>query len=513
MLQRKVLPEQKNISEVSVMSLAFTRLSRFLHACAFSVLPLLPSLLIAQNAAHDPSLEIVLHGTITPEKIGTHEIQTFEMPQGIQRMEVELESPGFQKGMYVTVGIFDPERYRGEGRARFSITTLTATGPYLPGTLVPGTWKVAFGYNYVAPNAHGEYTLRIHLSRQLNPSHYTVLNPKPGWYAGDLHSHTGNTDGVCRSQSGKNVPCPVWKLLEAAASQKLDFLAVTDHNTQATFNEMEQVQPYYDRLLLIAGEEVTTVRGHANVWGTMGFLDYRVADHGFTANDLFDQAHAQHALVSINHWYWPQDVHCPGCGWGWNTDYSKVDSIEVINGYHEHGSWFVPPPGNGIPLWEQLHAKGLRLTGVGGGDEHRGGEQLSLHDGVGIPTTVVYARELSQPAILEGIKAGHVYVRTTGPDGPELLLNSGSAMMGDEVTAPRGSEVNFAVTTNDHSGAQLRLYLDGKPVENSPALANGAASYRWVSDGQRHWLRAELVDGKPGSDPIVLTNPIYLNWR
>ncbi len=57
--------------------------------------------------------------------------------------------------------------------------------------------------------------------------------------------------------------------------------------------------------------------------------------------------------------------------------------------------------------WEELHAKGLRPTGVGGGDEHRGGEQLSLHDGVGIPTTVVYARELSQPAILEGIKAGH----------------------------------------------------------------------------------------------------------
>jgi hypothetical protein len=486
-------------------------------AVLVAALALAPQALRAQgvSSAQDPSLEIDLHGTITPEKIGTYETQTFQMPDGIQRMDVDLESPGFQKGMYVTVGMFDPQRYRGEGRSRFSISTVTATGPYMPGPLTPGTWKVSFGFNYVAPNAHGEYTLHIHLSRHLDPAHYAVLNPKPGWYMGDLHSHTGNTDAVCKSQSGKDVPCPVWRLLEAAASQKLDFLAVTDHNTQVTFNELGEVQPFYDKLLLITGEEVTTVRGHANVWGTIGFLDYRTTDHGFTVNDLFDQAHAQQALVSINHWYWPWDGRCPGCGWGWDaiTDYSKADSIEVINGYHEHGSWFTPPPGNGIPLWEQLHAKGLRPTGVGGGDEHRGGEQLALHDGVGIPATVVYARELSQPAILEGIKAGHVYIKTHGPDGPQLLLTSGAAMMGDAIEAAAGTEVDFALSTNDGSGATLRLYLDGRPVVSPPAFVNGNTTYRWTSDGRRHWIRAELVDGKAGDDPVVLTNPIYVNWK
>jgi len=492
------------------------RFMRYIRVVAAVLLPLASPIVIAQTGAvNDPSLEIALHGTITPDKIGTHETQTFVMPKGIERMDIELDSPGFAKGMYVTVGMWDPDRYRGEGRAKFSITTVTATGPYMPGPLVPGTWKVSFGFNYVAPGAHGEYTLKIHLSRKLDPEHYLVLNAKPGWYMGDLHSHTGNTDAVCKSQLGKNVPCPPFKLLEAAAAQKLDFLAVTDHNTQATFNEMDQVQPYYDKMLLIAGEEVTTTRGHMNVWGTMGFLDYRAWEKGWTVNDLFDQAHAQGALVSINHWYWPWDGGCPGCGWGWKpiTDFSKVDAIEVLNGYHEHGSWFTPPPGNGTPLWEELHAKGLRPTGVGGGDEHRGGEQLSLHDGVGIPTTVVYARELSQPAILEGIKAGHVYVKTSGPDGPELLLTAGTAMMGDEMKAAAGSAVEFAVSTNDRSGAELRLYVDGKSVVDSPKLTEGKASYRWTSDGKRHWVRAELVDGKPGSDPVVLTNPIYLNWR
>jgi hypothetical protein len=326
---------------------------------------------------------------------------------------------------------------------------------------------------------------------------------------------------MCNSQSGKNVPCPPFRLFLAAVAQKLDFLAVTDHNTSATFNEMERDQPYFDRLLLIAGEEVTTVKGHANVWGTMGFLDYRVADRGFTANDLFAQAHALGGLVSINHAYWPWDGRCPGCGWGWEptTDFSKVDAIEAINGYHEHGSWFTPPEGNGMPFWEAQLAKGLRPTAVGGGDEHRGGEQLGMHDGIGIPATVVYAEELSQPAILAGIKAGHAYIRTGGPDGPDLLLTAGSAMMGDETVAGAGQTVPLRFATHDGSDAQLKVFVDGKALAAQPVLVKRgdvrSAELDWPSDGRRHWIRAELVDAKAGAkaDPIVLTNPIYVNWR
>lgn len=451
--------------------------------------------------------DIELHGTISPEKLATHEMLSFTVPPGIERMDVTLISPGFQKGMYLTAGLFDPQRYRGEGRSRFTVSTVDATGPYLPGPIIPGVWHIAIGYNYIAPDAHGDFTVKIHLSPQLDPEQYPVLNKQPGWYKGDLHSHTGLSDAICHSQSGANVPCPLSRLLAAAASQGLDFLAVTEHNTPAHFNELMQDQLYYDKMLLIGAEEVTTVKGHANVWGTEGFLDYRVADTGFTVNDLFDQAHKLHALVSINHAYWPWDGRCPGCGWAWApiTDYSKVDAIEIINGYHEHGSWFTPPPGNGIPFWEAQLARGLRPTGVGGGDEHRAGEQLPLHDGVGIPTTVVYARELSQPAILEAIKAGHVYIKVNGPDGPDLLLNSGSAMMGDEITAPSGQSVTFTLTPKNAGDAALRIFIDGKPQ------ATAAPSFQWTSDGQRHWVRAELDDAQGA--PLTITNPIYVNWK
>jgi hypothetical protein len=474
---------------------------------------------IAQTVSVNDSADdgdIVLHGVITPDKLGKHEMLAFIVPAGIERMNVELISPGFQKGMYLTAGLFDPQRYRGEGRSVFTVSTVDATGPYLPGPIVPGEWHIAIGYNYVATDAKGEFTVKIHLSRQLDSEHYRVLNSKPGWYKGDLHAHTGMTDAMCKSQSGANVPCPSAKLFEAAARQKLDFLAVTDHNTSATFNEMMQSQLYYDKMLLIVGEEVTTVKGHANVWGTEGFLDYRVGESGFMVNDLFDHAHQLHALVSINHPYWPYDGRCPGCGWGWTpqTDFSKVDAIEIINGYQEHGSWFTPPPGNGVPFWEAQLAKGLRPTGVGGGDEHRAGEQLALHDGVGIPTTVVYARELSQPAILEGIKAGHVFVQVTGPEGTALYLNAGSAIMGDAIVAEVGKRVAFKLTTKQVVGTKLRLLVDGTDVKDFPAAQQEgedvSSVYEWQSDGKRHWVRAQLDNLK--GEAMTLTNPIYVNW-
>src|SRR5882762_8172565 len=115
----------------------------------------------AQSAGSPTGSDILLHGSITPDKLGKHEMLAFDVPAGIERMSVELISPGFQKGMYLTAGMFDPQRYRGEGRSTFTLSTVDATGPYLPGPIVPGTWHIAVGYNWVAPDAKGEFTVKI----------------------------------------------------------------------------------------------------------------------------------------------------------------------------------------------------------------------------------------------------------------------------------------------------------------------------------------------------------------
>ena len=63
----------------------------------------------------------------------------------------------------------------------------------------------------------------------------------------------------------------------------------------------------------------------------------------------------------------------------------------------------------------------------------------------GTPTTVVHAAELTQAAILDGIRAGHVFVDVAGSGSGMLDVRAShgakEAMMGDSLAAPAGAAV------------------------------------------------------------------------
>ena len=42
-------------------------------------------------------------------------------------------------------------------------------------------------------------------------------------------------------------------------------------------------------------------------------------------------------------------------------------------------------------------------------------------------------------------------------------------------------------------------------------LGSGDRTFDWKSDGQRHWLRAEVRNA--ANDLILVSNPIYINWQ
>ncbi len=457
--------------------------------------------------------ELVLKGSLTDRDTGQFRMLPFDVPAGTKRVDVELSFTGHDQGTQLYLGIFDPIMYRGAGRLSFTISEYDATPPFAPGPIVPGTWRLLLGVVNVNRGQTSDYTARIAFSTSDDRSTGIVLRSGPAWYKGDLHSHTGHSDGSCFSQSGKNVPCPAFRLVEVAAARHLDFLAITDHNTSTTLNSIREMQPYFDRLLLIHGREMTTFAGHANVWGTADFLDFRIGYQGWSINDFLDQVHGAHGLVSINHAYWPVGPACPGCGWGWKdrTDFSRIDAIEAVNGYSEKDSWFKPPAGNGVPFWEEQIAKGHRITAVGGSDDHRAGEQLHRASGVGNPTTVVYASELSEPAILAGVKAGHVIIQVKGPDGPALYLSSGQAIVGDTIRQPASGPIEFQLRAADCTGCQAALLLDGAPVQTW-TVDGGAWSVTasLALDGKRHWVRATLQDST--KTLVALTNPIYVNY-
>jgi hypothetical protein len=64
---------------------------------------------------------------------------------------------------------------------------------------------------------------------------------------------------------------------------------------------------------------------------------------------------------------------------------------------------------------------GHRIAAVGSSDSHKAGRvESSTGSPIGHATTVVYARELSEQEIREGVRAGHTYVKLLGNEGPDL---------------------------------------------------------------------------------------------
>ena len=451
-----------------------------------------------------------LRGTITDHDLHAYKLVPFDVPAGTHRMTVVFSYTGRDQKTVLDIGVFDPQHFRGwsgGNKSQLTISDVDATPSYLPGPLQAGTWHLLIGVPNIRKGLTAEYVANITFSKTLDESTTPlVLENGPAWFQGDLHSHTGQSDGSCNSLRGRDVACPVFKLLEAAEQQKLDFLAITDHNTQSTYNDLRELQPYYDNLLLIRGRELTTYEGHMNAFGTADFIEFRLGATSPALSDLIRQARSHGALVSINHPAAPSGEICMGCGWihAANTDFSQVDAIEVINGSDAETRF------SGIPFWEARLSEGHRITAIGGSDDHNSGTRPPRN--VGMPATVVYAKELSEPAILEGIRAGHVFVKTLGPTGPNISFRAESdgqqAIMGDSLVAPRGQQIHFNVEVSGANGATIEVIADGRPAPKFGVVAPLGVSLE--SDGQRHWYRVNVrsADGKL----LALTNPIYVNF-
>jgi hypothetical protein len=466
--------------------------------------------------------DLVLRGTVTYADRQTYLELPFSVGNDVTRISAELSYTERDKHTNIDLGVFDSDRFRGwsgGNKSFFTISETDATPSYLPGVIVPGQWKLILGVPNIEQGVRSNYEARIYFSRRadsLEGSTFSQapLRQGPAWYRGDLHMHNAHSDGSCLSQSGQKVPCPLYKTVEAAAARGLDFIAITDHNTISQYNDMRELQPYFDHLLLMPGREITTFQGHANVFGTTAFIDFRLTSpHVPQINDLLQQVQHLHGLFSINHPGSPSGAACMGCGWSApDTDYSRVNAIEAINGGSLDG------PRSGIPFWQDKLNKGYRLTGIGGSDNHDAEYPPHTRSAVGHPTTVVYALNLSEAAILNAIRAGHVFIDIEGtPDRTlEFSAHAGAknGSMGDAISSPAGELVHFTVRMlaleNAHpevvcDGALMTL-ADSSPIKNKEEMR----SFDYPSDGKRHWLRIDVRSSEGGL--LLVGNPIYLNF-
>jgi hypothetical protein len=491
------------------------------HLCRLFALIVLGCGQMASAATiEDRAPDLVLKGVLTHSDHQTYREVPFRVPAGVSTLTVTFDYSGRQDRAVVDLGLRDPKRFRGwsgGNKSRLVLEEADATPSYLPGPLPKGTWHLVLGVPNLRKDKTAAYEARIWFgsANAAGPGERVGTMPREGrWYRGDLHLHSGHSDGVCASRLGSPVPCPVFKTLDAAVARGLDFVAVTDHNATSQNAALRELAPYYDDLLLIPGREITTFHGHANVFGVTGPLDFQLGGPRLPSlGKLLDQVDAAHGVLSINHPGLPSGEACMGCGWSVpDTDWARIKSLEVING-GGLALFGAEGPLSGLPLWEAKLNQGLRITAIGGSDNHNptGGAA------VGTPTTVVHASELSQAAILHAITQGHVFVDVWGSGHltltVEARLGAQVAEMGDLLVANLGDRVRFEVKA-DGLSQDVRLSFAGNGVK-VPASAGetlrqpaGSQTFEIIADGRPSWIRIDLRDlsGKL----LVLGNPIYL---
>lgn len=367
----------------------------------------------------------------------------FDVPAGIARVTVAYT---FDKGTQsspqdknvIDLGLFDGRGHTflnapgfrgwsGGARSTVSVAADEATPGYLPGPILPGRWHVLLGLYKIAPEGcHVEVAITLEpgdhaVTRHAPLTWPGVLRDQPGWYCGDLHCHTHHSDAAGS----------VDDLVAAARAQGLDFLAVTDHNTLSNLPELARRSG--PDLLLIPGMEITTYHGHANVWGLREWIDFRAANDD-AMRRIREHVRALGLLFSVNH------PKYNGPEWEF-ADTFEADAIEAW----QAPWWF--SNFESLAFWDRLLRQDKRVVLVGGSDKHQKpftGEQTAYE--VGAPTTWVYAASLSERAVLDGIRAGHVFVAQT-PRGPRLeftaSVGSQTAMIGDELCVSPGDEIIF----------------------------------------------------------------------
>lgn len=122
---------------------------------------------------------------------------------------------------------------------------------------------------------------------------------------------------------------------------------------------------------------------------------------------------------------------------------------------------------------------------LGGSDSH------APHQGVGLPQTVVRARELSLMAIVEGLLAGRAYVVESTAVTLDLAASclAGTASPGEDLAVPADAPVTVCATVTGAPGCTLTIHTAAGVVAASTVDGSGTRHLRWTTTGWGGSLR------------------------
>ncbi len=443
-------------------------------------------------------------GTVSPETTAAYLRHSFDVPEGIKQLRVCLryDKPGICQ-LYLSV--FGPNGYRGSRMLPGAVGLIEETLEFgegfgslgaIAGEIEAGKWLAFLDLERTAYMVDYTLTVEAGLETGLKLEPFVAAengNDTPGWYRGELHSHTHHSDG--RSSTAE--------LVAAARRYGLDFLALTDHFTTAAWAEFKSLSD--EKLCLITSLEMTGHRGHANFHGLEQWVNPFVDEaETWSINDAARATKDQGGLVCVNHPF------ALDLGWRYHEfDWTLCDAIEVY--HHQEGSSNTAM----LTLWDGLLRAGHRITGVAGTDSH---DAFKGRHRLGQVFTVVNSSALRSEAILDGVRAGRAYV-TLGPT-LEFTATSGEhhAGMGEEL------EVSETVKLEARIGklqfpARVIVMKNGFYHAHQDISASEEIKLEFVDTEPRvGYYRLEVFAkdaqsqdgvGREWQNTLLLSNPIY----
>jgi hypothetical protein len=299
----------------------------------------------------------------------------------------------------------------------------------------------------------------------------------------NLHAHTPYSDGEAYHAA----------IAEAAAQAGIDVVAVTDHNVY-----VRGAAGYYGRTLLLVGQEVHDCRrqpqaSHCLVYGA----DDELSPYAGNPQTLIQQADRRGGLAFLAHPFErssPLHPDLDAIPWAdWNV--RGFAGLEIWNAMAEFKArlWSLPaalwavyfpsfafygPFRETLRKWDELLARGERVTGIGNADAHATPVRLGPLRRVVFPYRFLFGcvnthllierplmrdLERDQALVHAALRAGRAFVgydRAGSTRGFAFTARSGADTftMGDEFTR-RGATV-FEVACP--APASMRLLRDGE---------------------------------------------------
>lgn len=272
-------------------------------------------------------------------------------------------------------------------------------------------------------------------------------------YFGDLHSHTGYSDGA-------GVPDDAFTVARASG---LDFFGLTEHAFLLDNVEWQDVLNQANahtvpgQFVALPGFEYTHALGHINVFGSDTYIHRD--DPNYDTLDEFYSWLVAHptAIGQFNH------PNATGSNFNFNnfTYVAPADQKMVLQELTTAGQFFL-----------SLN-NGWHLGTVKNRDTHQPNWGCC-------PLMGAIAPELSKTAILDALAAKRTFFVSPSDSNLALVLRANGYWMGSAV--PNTSSLNFTITAHDPdpTGKPLRLFLYDNGVRVAGTTLPATTWYNWT---------------------------------